>query len=172
MRFPVVFMLLLFASVSHAHEGHDHGDEAPPPVSSVAPRFEARGDLFELVGILDGKALWLYLDKADSNEPIEQASIEIESGSFMGKAFASPGGVFKLMAPALAEPGQHALTITVEAGEDSDLLTARFDMNAADMTASDSKEAKNVMVNWLTWAGGAIVLALLAAMVIRMKKRK
>jgi hypothetical protein len=166
-------MLLLFASVSHAHEGHDHGDEAPLPVSSVAPRFEARSDLFELVGILDGKVLWLYLDKADSNEPIEQASIEIESGSFKGKAVASPGGVFKLMAPALAQPGQHALTITVEAGEDSDLLTASLEMKAADIKTAGSTETKEIWPSgWLAYAAVAIVLALLIVAVIRMRKGK
>lgn len=172
MRFVAVFMMIFFAAAGYTHEGHDHGDEAPLPAADVAPRFEARGDLFELVGILDGKALWLYLDKADSNEPIEQASIEIESGSFKGKAVASSGGAFKLMAPALAQPGQHALTITVEAGGETDLLTASFQVNAVKLKAGDSTKVKQALTeNWPAWTGG-ILLLLLVAFAFRMKKRK
>lgn len=174
----ILFMLALPGTMSHAHEGHDHGDEAKPVVtSSVAPRFETHSDLFELVGIVNGKELWLYLDKAESNEPIEQATIEIESGSFKGKAVASQG-VFKLAAPVLAEPGSHALTITIEAGEDSDLLTASFEikaaeMKAAEMKAADSTEAKAAWPSgWLAYAAVAIVLALLIVAVIRMRKGK
>lgn len=182
MRFPVFLIACFLGMATQAHEGHDHGDEAKPVVSaSIAPRFEARGDLFELVGILNGKEWWLYLDKAESNEPVQQAVIEIESGSFKGQALASQGA-FKLAAPALAEPGSHALTITVEAGEESDLLTAMVEMKAAEMKAAemksaelkaaDSSEAKAARSSgWLAYAGAAIVLALLIVAVIRMRKR-
>ncbi len=168
MKFPVFLIACFLGMVAHAHEGHDHGDETKPMVSgSIAPRFEARSDLFELVGILNGEELWLYLDKAESNEPVEQAAIEIESGSFKGKAVASQGA-YKLAAPSLAQPGQHALTITVEAGEDSDLLTASFEMKA-----TDSMEAKKAPAgNWLVYAGVAVALAVLVVAVIRMRKRK
>ncbi len=169
MKLPVLLIACFLGAAAQAHEGHDHGDEAKPVVSaSIAPRFEARSDLFELVGILNGKELWLYLDKAESNEPVERAAIEIESGSFKGKAVASQNDTFKLMAPSLAQPGQHALTITVEAGDESDLLTTTFEMKAA-----DSPDAKKALAgNWLVYAGVAIALALLAAAVIRMRKRK
>jgi hypothetical protein len=176
-RIPVFLIACFLGMSAHAHEGHDHGDEAKPVVSaSIAPRFEARGDLFELVGILNGKEWWLYLDKAESNEPVEQAVIEIESGSFKGKAVASQD-VFKLAAPALAEPGSHALTIMVEAGEESDLLTASFEIKAAEIKATEMKAADSMGVKaarssgWLAYAGVAIVLALLIAAVIRMRKR-
>jgi len=172
-KFPVLLITCFLGMAAHAHEGHDHGDDAKPVVtSSVAPRFETRSDLFELVGIVNGKELWLYLDKAESNEPIEQATIEIESGSFKGKAVASQG-VFKLAVPALAEPGQHALTITIEAGEDSDLLTASLEMKAADIKTAGSTETKEIWPSgWLAYAAVAIVLALLIVAVIRMRKGK
>ena len=172
MRFSVFLVACLLGAAVHAHEGHDHGDEAKQiAASSVAPRFEARSDLFEVVGIMNGKELWLYLDKTESNAPVEQAAIEIESGAFKGKAVASQNGAFKLTAPSLAQPGQHALTITVEAGDESDLLTTTFEMKAAD--SPDSMIAKEKPAgNWLVYAGVAIALALLAAAVIRMRKRK
>ena len=159
--------MFLLSSVGHAHEGHDHTGDGTLPVSTVAPRFEARSDLFELVGIMDGEVLWLYLDKADSNDPIEQASIEIESGSFKGKAVASPGGVFKLSAPMLAKPGQHALTITVEASGELDLLTTTFEMKAVER--AEKMQAR--VGSWTVWAGGVLLLALLVVMVFRMRKR-
>lgn len=172
MNLPVLFMLLLLATAGYAHEGHDHGGDAPLPASTVAPRFETRSDLFELVGIMDGEVLWLYLDKADSNEPITQAAIEIESSAFKGKALASPDGVFRLTAPALAKPGQHVLTVSVEAGEDADLLTARFEMNVAGTnTAEPANAAKGLMGKGILWIGGALLLVLLSLMVFRKKKR-
>jgi hypothetical protein len=164
----LVFMLGFFVVLAvRAHDGHDHGDEAKPvAVASIAPRFEARSDVFELVGILNGKEWWLYLDKTDSNMPVEEAVIEVESGAFKGQAIASEG-VFKLVAPSLARPGQHALTITIETGEETDLLTATVELKAAHST--DAKEIRPS--NWLAYVAVAILLALLIVAVIRMRKR-
>ncbi|NWG39305.1 MAG: hypothetical protein HXY27_04975 [Hydrogenophilaceae bacterium] len=167
MKFPVFLLGFVLILAAHAHEGHDHGDEAKPvAVASIAPRFEARSDLFELVGILNGKEWWLYLDKADSNAPVEEAVIEVESGAFKGQAFASEG-VFKLVAPSLALPGQHALTITIETEEETDLLTATVELKAAD--SADAKEIRPS--KWLAYVAVAILLALLIVAVISMRKR-
>lgn len=127
-------LLVLGARVSHAHgdEDHAHEDnkETPHPVAvtSVAPRFEARSDLFELVGVLQQDELVLFLDHAASNQPIASARIEIESGAFKGQAVAAAQGEFRLPAAALAAPGKHALTITVETDTDIDLLAAQFEV--------------------------------------------
>jgi cobalt-zinc-cadmium efflux system membrane fusion protein len=122
--------------VAHAHDGHDHGDTPAPVAVSIAPRFEARSELFELVGVLRGAELVLYLDRAADNAPVPQATIEIESGAFKGQAQAASDGTFRLAADALAQPGQHALTITVESGTEVDLLNARFGHAPQAVTAS------------------------------------
>src|SRR3990167_6446417 len=125
-------LLVLGARVSHAHGDEDHGDALHPvAVTSVAPRFEARSELFELVGVLHGEELVLYLDHAENNQPIANAVIEIESGAFKGKAVAAVQAEFRLPAAELSQPGTHALTITVETDTDIDLLAAQFDVASA-----------------------------------------
>ncbi|MFO1250957.1 MAG: hypothetical protein U1E77_07415 [Inhella sp.] len=57
---------------------HDHDHDAPRASAPAQPRFVASSELFELVGVLDGKALTLYLDRADSNEPVTAATLELE----------------------------------------------------------------------------------------------
>lgn len=135
-RTLIVFVTLLLglgARIGHAHgdEDHAHEDnkETPHPVAvtAVAPRFEARSDLFELVGVLQGEELVLYLDQAANNQPIVSATIEIESGAFKGQAVPT-NAEYRLAAGDLAQPGKHALTITVQTDSDIDLLAAQFEV--------------------------------------------
>ena len=60
-----------------AHEGHDHGEQ--PPVSAGAlPRGEADSDVFEIVAIVRGENLEIYLDRFATNEPVTGATLEVE----------------------------------------------------------------------------------------------
>lgn len=162
----ILFMLLGLGS-AHAHEGHDHG--APPPVvgTTLAPRFEARSDLFEIVGVLRGEEMALYLDQAADNAPITQAGIEIESGSFSAKAVPGSGGEFLLQAGELAKPGKHTLTITIEAGDAADLLTASFDLAAP--TAAPARESAAGLTGY---GVAAAILLIVAVLAWRLKQRK
>ena len=73
-------MLGMTSLVALAGEGHDHG-EAPTAVSGPAlPRFTATSDLFELVGVLNGKKMALYLDRIEDNSPVKDARLELEIG--------------------------------------------------------------------------------------------
>lgn len=47
---------------AQAGEGHDHGEAPAAAAGSALPRFSAGSELFELVGVLNGKQLTLYLD--------------------------------------------------------------------------------------------------------------
>lgn len=67
-----------------AGDGHDHGEAAPTATGPALPRFAAVSDLFELVGVLNGKQITLYLDRAADNSPVTEAQIELEIG---GKKF-------------------------------------------------------------------------------------
>ena len=73
--------LALVGAVASAGEGHDHGDEAPGAASGPAsPRFTAASELFELVGVIDGKRLTVYLDHAATNQPIAPISAHVNAG--------------------------------------------------------------------------------------------
>ncbi|MDE1997658.1 MAG: hypothetical protein KGI52_01895 [Burkholderiales bacterium] len=117
---------LVVATPVWAHGGEDHDHEAPAPVLSqpVQPRAVAQSDDFELVAVLGASELTVYLDRADSNEPVSGAHIEIESDGFKAEGVAQGEGVYGMPAGALAHPGRHALTITVESDAGADLLDA------------------------------------------------
>src|SRR5687767_5285692 len=109
----VVLLTLLCAGPLPAHEGHDHGAPPPPVSATIAPRGEAASDALQLVAIAEGEELAIYLDRFATNEPIEGATIEVETPG--GPATATPhaGDAYHLAAPWLAKPGRHDLIITV-----------------------------------------------------------
>ncbi|MFO1097092.1 MAG: efflux RND transporter periplasmic adaptor subunit [Xanthobacteraceae bacterium] len=106
--------LLLQPSQGFAHEGEDHA-HAPQPAAitaTTAPRAEAVSDQFELVAVARSGALTIYLDTFRTNEPVEGASISVETPA--GAALASPvDGAYRLNAPWSAAPGRYDLIFTV-----------------------------------------------------------
>jgi len=165
----IVLSLFLSVAAAQAHEGHDHGAPPAPAAGSVAPRFEARTDVFELVGVLAGADLILYLDRADSNAPVDGAEIEFESGAFKAKAQRIDVGTYRVQAGPLATAGKHALTLSAQAGDDADLLTATFDnaLPAGAVTMAD--DSKGWPWRWL--AGAALLLAAAGALMIRRRRK-
>lgn len=156
----VLFSALLGVSPLRAHEGHDHGDgaRAVAPAASATARFSARTDVFELVGVLAAGELWIYLDRADNNAPVDQAEVELESGGYKARAERSAPAVYRLKAGPLATAGRHAVTLSVSAGDDADLLVVRFDNTPA--APAVTAAATEVRRPWLV--GGALLLAVIA----------
>ncbi len=126
---PALAALLgLSALAVQAHEGHD---DAPAAVqTSAAPRFAAVSEQFELVGVIEGHRLSLYLDHAADNSPVPDATLELELG---GKPLAVTRVGEGLYQAELSQPladGETPVTATVIAGADSDLLAADIDWHA------------------------------------------
>lgn len=116
-----------------AHPGH--GEEPPPP-TNAAPRAEARSDLFELVAVLgEGGRAWLYLDRADSNAPIDQATIAVGIDGREVSAERMAEAVYVVADSGFADPGARNLTFTITAGEDIDLLATVLTVPAAPVVA-------------------------------------
>ena len=62
-------------------DGHDHGESAASaPAAAALPRFATVSEAFELVGVVDGSRLTLYLDHAPTNEPVKDAVVDLEMG--------------------------------------------------------------------------------------------
>lgn len=77
----VLVVASVLPAVARAHEGHDHDTPAKPTaVDPDRPRFVASSDLFELVGMLDGRRLTLWLDRFSDNVPLTGASIDLDVG--------------------------------------------------------------------------------------------
>lgn len=83
---PLLFFILLTLLVqprtASAHDDHGHEPEAAalPPVANALPRFAASSEHFELVGVLNGRQLLLYVDDVESNAPVKGAALDIEFG--------------------------------------------------------------------------------------------
>src|SRR4029079_17085425 len=99
-----------------AHEGHDH-EEQQPVSAGALPRGEAASDAFEIVAIVRGENLEIYLDRFATNEPVTGATLEVESPDGPVKAAAGADGTYRVAAPWLAKSGRRDLIFTVTAGD-------------------------------------------------------
>ncbi|MDP1606613.1 MAG: hypothetical protein Q8L93_08250 [Rhodocyclaceae bacterium] len=112
-----------------ASDGHSHGAPAPVPVTASAPRAVAATEDFEVVAILEGKQLVVYVDRFASNEPVANAKVEVEGAGLKGLASEVAPGTYVMDVTAAIPPGRHPLTIAIEAGDSVDLLSATLDIS-------------------------------------------
>lgn len=128
-----LLMLLMGAAAIAAPGAHgpngEHLDGPAPGAASgnSAPRMEAKSETFELVAHLRSDELSMLINRYETNEPVLNAKVEIESGTLKAVAkFHSDLGDYAVDDPALLEalraPGDHAVVVTVFAGAETDLL--------------------------------------------------
>jgi RND family efflux transporter MFP subunit len=157
-----------------AHEGHDHGEQQP--VSAGAPpRGEAASDAFEIVAIVRGENLEIYLDRFATNEPVTGATLEVESPDGPVRAAAGADGTYRLAAPWLAKNGRTDLIFTVTAGDTTDILPLTIQMaleatqSAAQRDAAPGAHISKASVLFVL--GGVLIGALLSAIALRSRTR-
>ena len=121
--FFAVLLGVTFAGTAFAHEGHVHGDDAPPPTVQTAPRATAASPLFELVAVASGTGLVVYLDRFETNAPVIGAMVDVETPTGPASAVQN-GEVYLLEAPWAEKPGTYELLFTIAAETDIDFLTA------------------------------------------------
>jgi len=124
----ICFTLLAASAGAVAHEGHDHGNEAPQ-ISAALPRGSAASADFELVAILRGQTLAIYVDRFATNEPVDSATIEVETPDGPKEA-TSEDGVYRLAAPWAEKGGHFDLIFTVTIGEQIEVLPVTIDAPA------------------------------------------
>ena len=146
------------ASTAWAGDGHDHGDTAPATAGEALPRFTAESETFELVGVLSGKQITLYLDRFADNSPVRDAQIELEIGSAKFIAKKHGEDEYEVVLPEAPKPGMLPITVTVTAGKEADLLAGELDIHEAAHTEAHAP-------SWVRYAGwaaaGLAALALL-----------
>jgi len=152
-----------------ASPGHDHGDAPAAAIGTAAPRVTSHSDLFEVVGMVEGNELKIYLDRYATNEPVTDAKIEVEIGNIKGVAAAQADGSYSFKSDVFAKPGDLAVSFTVLAGKDADLLAGDLKIgNPADDHAHH--KAAKPWLRWAAYAGGALLLAAIAIVVLRRRK--
>ena len=124
---------LLLPCVSRAHEGHDHGESTRAALaSSTYPRVTAQSELYEVVGILKGERLSIYLDRAATNEPVTDAKVSATIGD--GEAIdAEPAenGTYAVSSPRLSGTGSVEIVFAVTANNADDLLVGALTLSKA-----------------------------------------
>lgn len=112
--------LSLMAGGAAAHEGHRDDDQTIPQAGSIA-RLAAVSGRFELVALLHSGDLVIYLDGFETNAPVTQARIVVETPGGPVTAEAKDG-TYRVPAP-WARAGSHDLIFTVTADGLSEILS-------------------------------------------------
>ena len=149
---------------AHGPNG-EHLDAAPTAgATSSAPRFEAKSEDYELVGRLQGGEFSMFINRFATNEPVDQAKVEVELGQLKATApYHSDQGDYavadeKFLAE-LGKKGSHALVITILDGQESDLLDGTLEVGATQAAAevAHAHGEENALLF------GALAIAALAA---------
>jgi hypothetical protein len=164
--------LILVPKLANAGDGHDHGPATPMATGPALPRFAAASDLFELVGVLNGKQLTLYLERADDNSPITEAQIELEIAGKKLKAAKQGADEFEIVLAEAPKPGVLPITATVSAGADTDLLAGELDIHEAPHAAEAAHaHGWKEMAGWAAGGMAALVALLTVARQVRASRQ-
>lgn len=164
-------LLLCAAPALAQHEGHNHDHGATPQQASnpAQPRFTAVSETYELVGILNDRQLTLYLDHAADNSPVRDARLELEFGGAALTVTPHGEGEFEATLAEKPKLGEIPVTITVLAGDKSDLLATDFDLpdqHDEAHKASGIGSGKTITA----WVVGGVLALGLAALIWRQRR--
>ncbi|RZI90592.1 MAG: hypothetical protein EOP78_16165 [Variovorax sp.] len=155
-------LLLCFTGAASADDGHDHGAPAASATSasSALPRFAAMSETFELVGVLNGKELVLYLDRFADNSPVKDAQMQLEVGGAKVEAEPHGDGEFEAVLAEVPKAGVLAVSATVVAGNTTDRLTGELDIH--EEAHADAAVMRPRWQRIALWAlGGLVAVGLL-----------
>lgn len=141
----------------YAHEGHDHAEDAPPPPvpGNSDPRVSASTELYELVAVHSKDKLTIYVDQYADNAPVNDARVEVETGTWKGLAARTGDGMYALATPASLARGTHTLTFTITQGNTGDLLDATL-VAVPDSTATNHDHGVS---GWKTVLGVVVLVS-------------
>lgn len=152
---------VITVSAAKAGADHDHShDPAPKTATAPAPRFAAQSESFEVVGVLQGEALAVFVDRFEDNAPVLEARVELESGSFkaLGELDAERGS-YRFDAAAFKGPGSYPIQIMLTVSGQTDLLGADLvvpDPHEGHVHAADQPS----LYRYAGWAGGGAMVLL------------
>jgi len=149
-------------------DGHTHAAPEPLPVGTLSPRAAAATEDFEVVAAIEGKKLVVYLDRFASNEPVTKAVVEIDGGGLKGVAGEIAPGTYTLDLATAMSPGKHPLTIAIEAGDTTDLLTTTLDISPA-AAGEEHVQGWSERIVWIV--AGLLLLAAGAMLAMRRRNK-
>ncbi|ACB80049.1 RND transporter [Methylobacterium sp. DM1] len=103
-------------------DDHSHGPAPAAAAAEGTPRVAMQSDLYQVVGILKGDRLTLYVDRSEDNAPVTGATVSVTVEGEAVPAVANADGTYAVSSPHLAEPGSNDLVIQVAGPDGEDLL--------------------------------------------------
>jgi hypothetical protein len=157
--FALKVQVLNAAPGAHGPDG-EHLTTATSQQLSLLPRFEAFSDIFELVGELQPDALVLHLHDYQSNSPIINAQIQLETANLSSTAdYIADKNHYLIDDPVVLESlqqhGRHEIILTIVSADNADLLTASLNLSAT--TAYDDADHHHGHFPWWSLPLGLLV---------------
>ena len=157
----------LLTPLAQAHDGHDDGPAAP--TGHASPRFALESEAFELVGVVQGQRLAIYLDRHASNEPVNDAKIELQLGDAAYTAEPHGPGEYEVTLPQPLPAGELAVTATLTVGNEADLLAG--DLHIEEAAHADDAAAAPAWRRYAPWAAGGLTLIAVLGLALGRGKR-
>jgi cobalt-zinc-cadmium efflux system membrane fusion protein len=143
--------IFLSLSTPFAHEGHEDDDATRSALaSSTYPRVTAHSELYELVGVVRGERLSIYLDHFATNEPVADAKVKVAIGDTEPvDAEPAENDVYTVSFPRSARSGSVEIVFSVTAASGDDLLVGAVTLPSA-REPSDASSIGPVSSIWIT----------------------
>lgn len=152
---------LLSGMPALAADEHGHDHDAPASSSGPAlPRFAAVSDAFELVGVVSGKQLTVYLDRFEDNAAVKDAKVDLDIGGEKVALETRDAGEYVGTLAQELKPGVIAVTASIVAGSESDILAGDLDLHAEAIAHGEHARGWRGYAGWA--AGAVVVLAAIA----------
>ena len=143
---------LAWAAAGYAHEGHEQ--HAPPTSGATAsglPRLVTKSEAYELVAILQGERLTIYLDRVEDNAPVANATISVAIDGESVAAEPGADGTYGLTSSRFTGPRVVELVFDIRAPEVDDLLIGNL------LLANDAApQGKPAATSWYGRAWSAL----------------
>src|SRR4051794_23183747 len=156
--------LLVGPMIALAHGDEDHGAPTTTTVTTAQPRVSIHSEQYELVGVLRGPWLDVYLDRFGTNEPVTGAKIAVTISDEETTAEPSPGGTYKVASAKFAGSGRLELVFAITAPSGDDLLIGTLalpDRAAAPVASAPAPAGTSSAARVAEWreGGGARLAA-------------
>lgn len=173
-RIAPFLISIALALPAWAHEGEDHG--APEPTAAAAEAAPRAVSVTETFGVLVAArhgGLTLYLDRAETNEPVTGARIEVESGALRTNAQPVEPGVYGIETEHFTRSGKYPMTIAVETEDAADLMSVTLEVPDQTVAAMPSSTRPISWDHAALWgASGALLFAGVGLVAVRRRTRK
>jgi membrane fusion protein, heavy metal efflux system len=109
-----------------AHEGHDIEQAAAAATAPGLPRLVTASEAYELVAVLEGERLTIYLDRFEDNSPIIDANIAVTINEESAAAGTAGDGTYFVSSKKFSGRGLVELVFDIRAKEVDDLLIGKL----------------------------------------------